>query len=476
MGLYQLVVSVYVLASTFASYGIVTAVTRLIADELVSGTRKSVRHILLRAISLSIILGLLSAAALYFSADFIAISIIGDARIAPSIKIISFVLPFIGLDSCLNGYFVARRNVFHNNISQLLEQGLRIWLTIILLDKLSVLGLGGMCIALLLGDVIAEIISTFHMMIFVALDLRKLPKQSKDGYVRKKGVLREIMRIATPITSGRYLTTGLRTVENIIVPTNLAKYSGSRESSLSEFGALKGMALPIIFFPASFLNAFSMLMVPEMSEANSRHQKHKIKHTVDQTLRLTLLASIPIAAIFFIFSKELGSIIFNDNNVGIILGALAPIIPLMYLESAVDGLLKGLDQQVSSLKYSVLDSGVRIIAIIAMLPFFGMKGFIFIMYISNFLTCTLNVKRLLKVAETKLNWKNWVVKPVISVGLIGAAAYMLKAQVLSHGINQIAYTMVIALAMAVIYIISLFLFGSVKPEDFSTFRKKTSVR
>ena len=60
MGLYQLIVSIYVLGATFATSGISTAVTRLVADELVCGTARSVKHVLRRSILLSLGIGLIS--------------------------------------------------------------------------------------------------------------------------------------------------------------------------------------------------------------------------------------------------------------------------------------------------------------------------------------------------------------------------------------------------------------------------------
>ena len=55
IGLYQLIFSVYVLASTFATSGISTAVTRLVTEEMALGSKKGVKKILLRCIQITLI-------------------------------------------------------------------------------------------------------------------------------------------------------------------------------------------------------------------------------------------------------------------------------------------------------------------------------------------------------------------------------------------------------------------------------------
>ena len=74
MGLYQLIFSVYMLASTFASSGICTAVTRLVAEEIGLGSKKGVLRILHRSITLTLIIAFVSILILFFGADFIAFS------------------------------------------------------------------------------------------------------------------------------------------------------------------------------------------------------------------------------------------------------------------------------------------------------------------------------------------------------------------------------------------------------------------
>ena len=130
--------------------------------------------------------------------------------------------------------------------------------------------------------------------------------------------------------------------------------------------------------------------------------------------------SILLGGLFTVYAYDLGEVLYHSRDVGFLLRVLAPLMPVMYLESIVDGMLKGLNQQVSSLRYSVLDSVSRIALILVLVPLRGMGGFLWIMVFSNFLTSGLNLHRLLKVTEVKLRDFEWIIKPLLSVALSAA--------------------------------------------------------
>lgn len=55
------------------------------------------------------------------------------------------------------------------------------------------------------------------------------------------------------------------------------------------------------------------------------------------TLQITLLSSILLSGLFTMFARELGLVIYNSEEVGFLLLVLAPLMPIMYVESVVDG-------------------------------------------------------------------------------------------------------------------------------------------
>ena len=402
VGLYQLIFSFYMLAATFATSGISTAVTRLITEEIALGNKKGILRIFRRSVELTLCAALISTATVFFGAEIIAAKIIGDIRTVFSLKILAFSLPFMGISSCIRGYFIACRKVSPNALTQIFEQIVRITAVLIFVGFFSSKDIGTLCSAIILGDTVAEILSC--TVLYLSFSTSKKHLNTLKGRANPPfSVTRELTRIALPITSGKYLNTGLRTAENVLVPKNLSRYPHSSANALSQFGMIKGMALPILLFPSTLLNSISTLLIPEISEAVAKKMYSTVKRLTAKVLSLTALLSLFCGLIFLLFGEKIGMLIYNSADVGYLITALSPIVPFMYLDSVSDGILKGLDEQSFTFRTAISDSTIRIILILCLLPISGMKGFIGIMYFSNFLTCFLNVRRLCKVSEVKFS-------------------------------------------------------------------------
>ncbi len=412
MGLYQLIFSVFVLFSAFATSGISTAVTRLVCE---AKGKSEISSILRKASILTLILSLISGVVLFFGAKYIANFIIGDERCILPLKILIFSLPFIGLSSCIRGYFLALQKTIEPSIIVLLEQIVRISVILILLNKLSGQNVSVMIFAVMVGNTLAEAVSFLVSFIVYKINIgNNKNKNKKSGaYVYKK-----IINIALPITASSYLSSFLHTAENILVPLRLSLFYGTKQRGLELFGAIRSMALPVIFFPASFLTSFSTMLIPEISSASALGKTLKIKNTVNKAVGITLALSVFVACVFWFCAYDISFLLYNDKDVGFIIKILSPIIPFMYLESVSAGVLKGLDRQVNMFWYNLCDSAVRIATVYIFLPIFGIKGYLAVMIVSNCFTSSLALNCLLKTSGVMLNLPFWIIKPLIT-GVLG---------------------------------------------------------
>lgn len=461
IGLYQLVFSVYVLISTFASSGIVTAVTRLIAEELALGSKKGTLKILRRSVELSLIISFLSLIAVFFGAEFIATRFLGDIRAVAALKILPFSLPFMAVSSCIRGYFIARRKATPSALTGLSEQAIRIIAVVLLAKAFSHKGLGASCAAVMIGDVISELLACLILFWTFKFDAKKLSLSGRERPPYK--ITRKIINISMPITSGRYLNSLLRTAENILVPKELSKYPLSQNSALSQFGMIKGMALPVLFFPSAVLNSISTLLIPEMSEAAAKKQGLVVKSATERIIKLTSLVSFIFAALFWVAGEEIGVLIYKENSVGFLLKVLSPLVPLMYLDSISDGILKGLDQQNFCFRTSVSDSVIRIGLILILLQKSGLNGFIAIMYFSNFLTCFLNVGRLIKISKAEIKTAAEIIFPL----LLALSVTFLSDTILNLFMvqNILVYIILLSVISIALYFVLLFICGTVNKDE-----------
>ncbi len=459
IGLYQLITAIYFFAATFSTTGISLTVTRLVTDFLAKEEYAKAKNVIIKCLILGIFISIVAGSIMFIFADQIGTYVLKDHRSVLSLKILAPSLPFVAISSCFRGYFYAVRRVIKTVSEQLFEQIIEIIVFIILIGKLAPLGIEYACAAIVIGTSVSEFFSCIYSYILYIYDIKKFSITRK----LKSQLSSKIIFIFLPLTASASLRAGLSTVENVMIPSGLKRFGASGTKALSTYGMIVGMVMPIITFPTLFLLSFSMLLIPEMSEANAVHHKKNINHMAAKVLKITLLFSIMTMNIFLFFSKDLGISIYSSSECGTYLSLLSPLVPLMYLDKVVDGMLKGLNQQLHYLSYNIIDSVVRIILIFILLPVIGINGLIIMMFTSTILNSTLSIARLLKVTELKLNLMDWIIRPLICSSFSSIFTMLITS---NCPINSIFIkTCFEVIFSTMLYIITLFLTGTIKSSD-----------
>ncbi|MDF2612478.1 MAG: polysaccharide biosynthesis protein [Clostridia bacterium] len=474
MGLYQLIMSIYLMAVIFASAGISVSVSKLVAEDLSQKKYDNVKKIMTTIFLFGGILSTFICFALFNYAPQIAALFIRDTRAIWGLRMLSFSIPFMTISSCFKGYFYAVKRVIKPASADVLEQFVKLGLIILLVNLWSPRGITYSYAAIGIAMTIGEMVSWSYMLTFYILDHRQYKTHSKTPY-HVKGVLLRILGVALPVAAISYIGSIFMSLENILIPIGLKKFGSTPEISMSVYGMVKGMVLPILFFPAAFLTAFSTTLVPEIASANILRHFKRVKYTTKRVLHFTFILSILVVSIFMNYYNEIGIVIYKNEDIGGILKTLALIVPFMYVEVVSDGILKGLGKQVSCLRYSIIDSIFRTTTIYFLIPIKGITAFLGIMIVSNILTCSLNFNKLLETTNVDIEVSKWIVKPTVTAT---ASALFSKFLVSHTTLYSLALLpkLVISLTLTVMmYIAFLFLVECLTPADMNWLKKTVKV-
>ncbi len=411
MGLLSLIMSVYSLSVTFAVSGISLATTRITAEALGAGKQSDIRFAMKRALVYSLAFGLATFFVLFTCADYIGITWLGDKRAVNSIRLFAVSMPFISMSAAMQGYFTALMRVVKSASSQFFEQLVKISVTSLLLVLVAPKGLEYACMAVIGGGTVAEIASFIYCFVAYKYDIYKHFHKYKNP--PSKGIMQKIFHIALPVAFSSYLRTGLVTLEHMLIPRGLKKYGAGSNHALETYGILQGMVLPIILFPTAFLSSFNLLLVPQISKAAARGERGHITYIGERFLRFTMMFSIGVSAVMICFSHELGYVIYKSHTASDFIKTVAPLIPIMYLDSAVDSLLKGLDEQLFNMKINIIDASVSALFVWLLCPKIGIMGYIVTIFASEIFNLSLSGVRLLNITDIKIKALSFLIKPLI---------------------------------------------------------------
>ena len=430
MGLFTLISTVYGFAITLATSAVGFATTRIVSgvlgndsdaitDKLCTRT-KSVRAVVKKSVLYALSFSILSSAILYFGTDFIGSRILCDIRTVSSLKLLAITLIPLSVSSALGGYFTAVRRVYKNAATQISAQLIRIFVCMALINRFFAFDVESSCVCIVIGGVVSELLSFFLTLIFYLVERKESGNIDKG---ESKALSKSLRSTALPMAFSAYLRSALLTIEHILIPKGLEKSGATRERSLAAYGTVQSMVFPIVFFPSAILSSFASLLIPEVARANNNAKDKRVVSIINNVFDTALTYAIGTAGIMMFFAFELGDVIYPTTDAGKYIRMIAPLIPVMYLDTATDALLKGLGEQVYTMGINIVDSFLSVVLVIILLPRFGIVGYIITVYFTELVNATLSITRLLSISDTRPSVKSVVLKPLFCVIL---SAYISK--------------------------------------------------
>ena len=143
-------------------------------------------------------------------------------------------------------------------------------------------------------------------------------------------------------------------------------------------------------FPSCLLFSLAELIVPELTRSQANDQNKRIIHITRACRVGSLIYAAASAAVLFLSANVISARIFHTPECAEAIRMLAPLIPIMNLDTITDGCLRGLGQQGRVMAINILDAALGVFFVLVLLPRNGLKGYIQMIWITEIINCLLS--------------------------------------------------------------------------------------
>ncbi len=328
------------------------------------------------------------------------------------LHIMLWAIPFVGVHSCINGYYYGRKKAAIPAFSQLFEQIIRV-LGVWLLMRIALeQGRAPSASDAVWGILIGEIGSTCYCITALSLTLsgkksdgssaqngsaaktsfksrdisdgrKKRQRISSQNTLSLWKIYTNLCSLAIPLTLNRLAGSIFSAVEALLIPLSLQEFGYTASDALSVYGILTGMVFSTIMFPAVISNSLAVMLLPAISGASARGNTALVNKAVHQTVQLCTILGFLCTFAFLCTGEWIGVHLFHNTLAGIYLKTLCWICPFVFLGSTLGSILHGLGRAAATLLINLGSSVIRIALIWLAIPAIGLKAYLWGMLISQ---------------------------------------------------------------------------------------------
>lgn len=415
IGLFSMVMPVLMIFLTITTAGIPIAISKLVSKENSLKNYNKVRKIYKTSIYLTLLISTFLSTILVLSSKYISFKLLDNEDVYYSVLFLAPALIIISLSSVIRGYYYGLKRVKTAGTAMIIEQITRIGFVLGFIYYIgsidSKLGAFIAVCGISLGEIFGLLWLVFNNKVYN----RKI-KNTYSDKISVFNILTQISIIAVPITISRIINVSLQLSNAILIPQRLVVSGLSTNEALATYGRVVGMTMPFIFLPFIVTSALVINIIPNISEQLELKQYNLIKKDILIAIKITILISLPVSAVYLFFSKPIALFIYGDVIVGDFMRTIGVSTVFLALQNTLSGILQGLGKQVTATINFIIGMSFQIFCTYYLVgdPAFGINGFFLGFIVSSLIICSLNYRTLLNVINIKIDYINTLIKPLVS--------------------------------------------------------------
>lgn len=442
-GIFGILMSFYMINSTFLSTGVVNAVSKFISEA---------------KFSYSLIFNASLKIQLIFSAVFTGLYFIFAGKIAalfgePSLKnyllvLTLMIIPFTLLSLYWNGYLNGLRLFKKQALISILHPTLKSLFACFLVF------LGFKLYGVLVGLLLSILISLAVCIFFIKIKTKSIDLSSKDIFNQKK-CLRKLFYFSLPLMISSLIFTLLRNVNLLFI-----KYLLKDNFLVAIYTAANTFAnVPILIFTALFFT-----LIPSVSNSLSAQNYPLARKYVSSSFRYLLLLLFPLAALVVPTSTQLVTLFYplGYASAGNVLSILIISSILLVIMTSLMGVIIGLGKPKAELFIGIILLLLLSLLNMFLIPKFKLMGAAYSILITMFFAALISGVYVYKKLSFSLPFSS-----ILNITLASIFIFSIGLVWKSSGFLLLVQYSILIL----IYLMILFLFKEFNPEDYDFIKR-----
>jgi stage V sporulation protein B len=427
LGLYSLIMPIYVLMLCITSEGLATAISKISAIYSRINDYKNLNKTLSTLFFFVFFWALAVALVSFLLSSDISIHIIKDKRAADAIKIISPAIVFVPLSQIFKGFLYGTGKFNTAAYIDISEKSFRVFVLLGTIALFSLKEVKSIVTAAYLSLAIGEFTSLllFYIM-YKNTGYRKLTSSHRAK--SRIQLIFDVLVVSIPLGINGFITSVISTFSTLLLPRRLVVAGFTYSNALALIGRFSGMALTVVYLPYIAVNSMLIVLIPDLSIKINSKDSWAIENRIMQVIKISILVGIATGVVCLSIPDILGQLFFKRSDLEEMIKFAALAGFTNYVASPSFGILNALGKQQILLRNSVLVAleELALIYFLTSIPNLNIYGYGICIMISSITAFYLNITEISKDFEIQFQ-----VSEIITFVVIAILAFLLVNLLLS---------------------------------------------